>query len=570
MFRFYNLSRVLSYFRLEAKRGRLSVDLGFWTGRPGLCKRFEILDEISDLLVGELIGVRSGHHGAESGDDLRVGIGDGATEVGVIGGDGFPRFEGTTRSGQALPRRTRAGDPVQGVTGETSRVHRQHLASCGRLCVDRRWRCVIGRTGRIRAAGEQPEPKTEDEGQPHREYGFLPGRQSWTELRIGRNRNNDRRQPRVFGGPQMSALSRHQHRLTRRQFMLAVGGAATSALFLPVTPASALSIHPRSSWAIDRPPKGPLAAEEVRFLIVHHSASRNGHTSADAPGILRSFYDFHTGPEKGWNDIAYNFLIDSGGDIWEGRHGSLDGPIAGDATGGNQGFSQLVCIIGDYNAVQPTGASVSSLVSLLSWLADRYAISTAPGSEVTFTSRGSNRWAAGSVVTTRTITGHRTMSQTTCPGNHLNAYVEGGLMADVTAVRGGQTASTTTPSTTTTTLPTTTTTLPPTTTTQPPPTTTTTTVPSTTVPPTTTLPPTTIASSTSSTLAPTTTVTSITAISPPSTSSSGVGQAAVAASPTTTDPSLRGGGSGPVVLGVSALAATIAGVVAWRSRRMGG
>lgn len=100
----------------------------------------------------------------------------------------------------------------------------------------------------------------------------------------------------------------------------------------------------------------------MKFLLVHHSASRNGHSTADAPGILRSFYDYHTGPEKGWNDIAYNFLIDAGGGIWEGRSGSFDGPVAGDATGGNQGFTQLVCLIGDYNVAQPSIASLSSPV----------------------------------------------------------------------------------------------------------------------------------------------------------------------------------------------------------------
>ncbi len=184
-------------------------------------------------------------------------------------------------------------------------------------------------------------------------------------------------------------------------------------------PSRAAAINPRETWATNRPPLGPLDEEDVRFLIVHHSASRNGHTGGDAPGIIRSFYDYHTSPEKGWNDIAYNFLIDADGGIWEGRAGSLDGAVAGDATGGNQGFSQLVCIIGDYNTAQPSQASLSSLVWLLAWLADRYDISTSPGAEVTFTSRGSNKHPAGDSVTTPTITGHRTMSQTTCPGENL-------------------------------------------------------------------------------------------------------------------------------------------------------
>jgi hypothetical protein len=231
--------------------------------------------------------------------------------------------------------------------------------------------------------------------------------------------------------------------LTRRQLLT-----GRVARFSVKTPA----IRPREEWAGDRSPKGPLDTEDVRFLIVHHSASHNGHTSAETPAILRGFYDFHTSG-RGWNDIAYNFLIDSEGGIWEGRAGSLKGPVAGDATGGNQGFSQLVCVIGDYNTAPPSPASLTSLVSTLAWLAERFDISTTPGAEVGFESRGSNLHTAGSEVITLTITGHRTMSRTACPGDNLNAYVVDGLMSDVDAVRiAAEPTTTTTPPPTTTTL----------------------------------------------------------------------------------------------------------------------
>jgi hypothetical protein len=215
-------------------------------------------------------------------------------------------------------------------------------------------------------------------------------------------------------------------------------------------------IRPRADWAIDRPPKGPLADEEVRFLVIHHSASHTGHGSAEAPAIIRGFYDLHTSG-RGWNDIAYNFLIDSDGGIWEGRAGSLDGPVAGDATGGNQGFTQLVCVIGNFNAAEPSKPSLASLVWLLAWLADRYGISTAHDSTVRFVSRGSNRHPAGSEVTTPTITGHRSMSRTSCPGDRLNSYVVNALMDDVEKARiDSITSSTSTTVMTTTTTPTTT------------------------------------------------------------------------------------------------------------------
>jgi len=265
--------------------------------------------------------------------------------------------------------------------------------------------------------------------------------------------------------------------LTRRQFLGAAAGlvVAGNALALP---ARALQINPRSSWASGLEPKGRLSGEDVKFLIVHHSASHNGRSGSETPAILRSWFDYHTGP-KGWNDIAYNFVIDADGGVWEAREGSLDGPVAGDATGGNQGFTQLVCLVGDFNAARPTTAAKTSLVTLLAWLADRYGLSTAPGAEVTFTSRGSNKWPAGTAVATPTICGHRDMSNTTCPGDNLYPYVAGSLIADVEAVRAGSppiaapattttsstTSTSTTTTTTTTTIPRSTTTVPETTTT---------------------------------------------------------------------------------------------------------
>jgi hypothetical protein len=351
---------------------------------------------------------------------------------------------------------------------------------------------------------------------------------------------------------------RHPTRWSRRRFLKAASGlVAAGAVGVGVPRAQALAINARSTWAVDRPPLGPLNPETVKFLIVHHSASRNGHTSAEAPSILRSFYDFHTGPEKGWNDIAYNFLIDSGGGVWEGRAGSLDRPVAGDATGGNQGFSQLVCLIGDYNAAQPSAASLTSLVSLLAWLADRYGVATEPGSTVTFKSRGSNRWPEGTRVETKTITGHRTMSQTTCPGNNLNSYVVGGLMADVTAARGGEVVTPTT-QVTTTTAPTTTTTAPPTTTTTARPTTTAAVPSSSTSPP--------GPSTTTSTPAWSTTVPASTTSTSVSTTSTPV---SLPSAPLAVGGSNDSDGGLPLLpISAVGLVGAVTGAVAWRRRRM--
>ena len=86
------------------------------------------------------------------------------------------------------------------------------------------------------------------------------------------------------------------------------------------------------------------------------------------------------------------------------------------STGGSLGFAQLVYLIGDFSVVEPTAAMTASLTKVLAWLADRYGLDTAPGATTTFVSRGSQRYVAGTAVTSSTIAGHRDMSYTDCPG----------------------------------------------------------------------------------------------------------------------------------------------------------
>ncbi len=195
--------------------------------------------------------------------------------------------------------------------------------------------------------------------------------------------------------------------------------------------------RPRSDWAGKLAAKGPLEAETPRFLLVHHTASSNKYTEAGAPDQIRGFYGFHTGKDKGWNDVAYNFFVDRFGTVWEARTGSLAGPVRGDATGGNQGFSQLVCLIGDFTTQAPPPATLESLTRVLAALGEKYGIDTRPGATTSFVSRKSNRWKAGVCVETPTIAGHREMSQTSCPGNALFAIVRDQLPAKVAKIRKG-------------------------------------------------------------------------------------------------------------------------------------
>ena len=283
--------------------------------------------------------------------------------------------------------------------------------------------------------------------------------------------------------------------LTRRDFLglCTIGAAACAIPLIPTARAAAASangvqiggghvILPRDEWGADLPPTGPMATEspdDVRFLLVHHSASPNNYPAERSIEYLRSFYRYHTSAQKGWPDIAYNFLVDKYGQIFEGRQGSLEAPVRGDATGGSQGYALLSCFVGDHSDVAPTTEAQSAMVALLAWLAGTYSIDPAPGATTEFVSRGSNLHPEGKSVTTPTITGHRTMSRTTCPGDRAFALVRDSFPARVrdalastpsTAVTAttAEPAAAVTTSTPTTVAPTTTppTTVPPTT--QPP------------------------------------------------------------------------------------------------------
>jgi hypothetical protein len=178
--------------------------------------------------------------------------------------------------------------------------------------------------------------------------------------------------------------------------------------------AAGLRIHPRSDWGADLPPTGLIGPETVEFLLVHHTASSN--TVPDPRAVIRQTYAFHTGPQKRWPDICYHFMIGPDGSIWETRAGSLAGPVVADATGGNQGYAQLVCLIGDFENQAPTAAAQESLMRMLIFLADRYDIDTDPAATTTFVSRGSDKFPAGTTVTTATMSGHRDVTYTACPG----------------------------------------------------------------------------------------------------------------------------------------------------------
>ena len=82
--------------------------------------------------------------------------------------------------------------------------------------------------------------------------------------------------------------------------------------------------------------------------------------------MVRGIQSYHM-DANGYCDIAYNFLIDKYGQIFEGRDGGIDKPVIGGHAGGFNTGSVGVALIGDYSTVKPTDAQWQALVHLLRW-----------------------------------------------------------------------------------------------------------------------------------------------------------------------------------------------------------
>lgn len=167
---------------------------------------------------------------------------------------------------------------------------------------------------------------------------------------------------------------------------------------------------------------GPKVASELSFAVIHHTVNSNSYTADEVPGLLQSIYAFHTG-SMGWCDVAYNFIVDRFGTIWQGRSGDAAEPvIGGHARGFNTG-SVGISLLGQYEpgaspaAVQPSTPQMDAVRNLVAWTFAGAGLS--PASTVTVTSGGSSKFAAGQRVTIERVAGHRDISYTACPGQHV-------------------------------------------------------------------------------------------------------------------------------------------------------
>lgn len=157
----------------------------------------------------------------------------------------------------------------------------------------------------------------------------------------------------------------------------ACGAAALAACAPPqpsahlATPDLGLAIVPRAAWGALAPDHGArlepglysalnpngwraydvALCEALRAIVVHHSAL----LPSDGPPTIQRLHQ-----RRGFADIGYHFLIDAGGEVFEGRTLMARGAhVRGHNTG-----AIGVCLLGNFERGAPTAAQMDSLVAL--------------------------------------------------------------------------------------------------------------------------------------------------------------------------------------------------------------
>lgn len=160
-------------------------------------------------------------------------------------------------------------------------------------------------------------------------------------------------------------------------------------------------IRPRTAWKA-APPVHSYVPQTPKGISFHHS----GAAWTGKPGpeqYLRNIQAFHTGSQREWEDIAYHFLIDLDGAVWEGRPPTARGnpSIYYDPAG-----LVLISYLGDFGSQELTEPQLAAGVQTAAWVIGQYGISP-----------------------TAALTGHRDHAPTSCPGDNIYKLIQDGTIA---------------------------------------------------------------------------------------------------------------------------------------------
>ncbi|MEV5999600.1 peptidoglycan recognition protein [Streptomyces griseomycini] len=224
-----------------------------------------------------------------------------------------------------------------------------------------------------------------------------------------------------LGAAEIPPLTREQ---TRREFLARSGTDPAD----PADPAEQQRAKPyigprpaivtRRGWGANESlrEKRFVYTGKVKAAFVHHTATGNNYTCAQAPSVIRGIYRYHV-RSMGWRDIGYNFLVDKCGRIYEGRAGGVAKPVMGAHTLGFNSNSTGIAVIGSYGSRKPSSSAVKGIARLTAWKLGLHGMN--PKGKTYLKSGGGNLYRKGKKVRLNVISGHRDGFNTACPGGKL-------------------------------------------------------------------------------------------------------------------------------------------------------
>ncbi len=197
-----------------------------------------------------------------------------------------------------------------------------------------------------------------------------------------------------------------------RTGLLAAFTLATGSLFAAQGPQP--TICTRACWGA----RSTACSGDIGSLsraIVHHTAGTGDYTTDYEAGKskVRGIQNYHM-DTQGWCDIGYHFLVNAGGDIYEGRRNSMAGLPRGAHDGCNAdsfGFNVMGYYHPPYNQ-SFTAASRASLEAVMAW--------RMPSG---WSAYGSGTYCSAGGV--GTLDGHYKVKATACPGDGIIPQIPG-------------------------------------------------------------------------------------------------------------------------------------------------
>ena len=194
---------------------------------------------------------------------------------------------------------------------------------------------------------------------------------------------------------------------------------AASASAAAATTAAQPTIITRAQWGADESLRGSKTlSSTVKAITIHHTAGTNDYTPETAAAQVRGIYAYDT-LGLGWADIAYNFLVDKWGRVYEGRAGSITEPVRGAHSMGFNTNTMGIAAMGNYETASAPTVMVDALARVAGWKLSQYGVN--PRGTTQLTSQGGTgaKYAAGVTVTLPTVHAHQNTSYTLCPGRYL-------------------------------------------------------------------------------------------------------------------------------------------------------